>query len=337
VTTIAFDGICLGDGAITGVARSFLNALTAYAVRDHAACILLVPEGATIEPIARVRLVTAPRGALQRQRQLPRLLLSLHADLLHSSVASVPLRAPCPTIATAHDLPWLHPELDEPFGTWRPLVTRCALRSANRILAPSTMTKLDVEHLLGKRCPRVELVMHGTTIGPAPTAASTDARNGPLLVLGDDRARKNRKLLIQAHQLAKARCEDLPALTFIGPPDHYVDESQKNELLQSCRALVHVSRFEGFGMPVLEGLANGAPVVCSDLPPHREIAGDDAIFVDPDRMQSVATALMRIHTEADLRHRLASSGHQRAQQFSADHTAARWHQVHQQILQERSA
>ena len=90
-------------------------------------------------------------------------------------------------------------------------------------------------------------------------------------------------------------------------------------------------------MPVLEGLANGAPVVCSDLPPHREIAGDDAIFVDPDRMQSVATALMRIHTEADLRHRLASSGHQRAQQFSADHTASRWHQVHQQILQERSA
>jgi alpha-1,3-rhamnosyl/mannosyltransferase len=335
--TIAFDGICLGDGPATGVGRSFLNALQAYADRRETECVLLLPKDVTMQPIASVRIVAAPRGAWQRQRQLPRILRSVNARLLHSSVASVPLRGPCPTIATAHDLPWLHPELNEPGSAWRKFATQRSLRSAARVIAPSTLTKHDVEILLGKRCPPIELVMHGTARGPKPTEASTAARAGAFLVLGDDRKRKNRTRLQAAHQVARAQHDDLPDLRFCGPPNHYVNEVEKIALLQSCRALVHVSRFEGFGMPILEGLANGAPVVCSDLPPHREIAdlgenGELALFVDPQSIESIAHGLARSHLDSEWRWRMALAGHQRARDLTPQATAEQWSRIHREVL-----
>jgi len=332
VTTIAFDGACFSDGPVTGVGRSFVNALTAYAESSEHECVLLVPAGATAEPIANVRNVTAPRGTLRRQRQLPRLLRELGANLLHSSVASVPMRAPCPTIATTHDLPWLHPELHEPGSAWRQFATRYALRTAARIIAPSTMTKNDVQRLLGTRCPPIELVLHGTTLGPAPTEATTEQRNGPFLVLGDDRPRKNLDRLRVAHELATRQCADLPAIDFVGPPNRYIGETEKNVLLQTCRAVVHVSLFEGFGMPVLEGLANGAPVVCSDLSPHREIATEHALFVDSHSLEAIAAGLQRIHTDTELRWQLAQAGHARANQLQAADTAAHWQRMHAEVL-----
>jgi len=332
MTTIAFDGACFGDGPITGVGRSFVNALTAYAQVSGDDCVLLLPAGATIDPIANVRCVDAPRGGLRRQRQLPRLLRSLRANVLHSSVASVPMRSPCPTIATAHDLPWMHPDLDEPGSAWRQFATRYALRSATRILAPSTMTKLDVARLLGKRCPPIELLPHGTQPGPTPTETGTKDRSGPILVLGDDRRRKNLARLRAGHQLAKQHCQDLPELEFAGPPDRYIDEADKTALLQSCRALAHVSLFEGFGMPVLEALAHGAPVVCSDLLPHREIAGDHALFVAPRSIQSIAAGLERIHRDQDLRWQMVRSGHQRASMLQPSTTADHWLRIHREVM-----
>lgn len=337
MTTIAFDGACFRDGPVTGVARCFLNALTAYAEISPHESVLLVPNGTTVEPIANVRAVEASRGTLGRQRRLPRLLRSLHADLLHSSVASVPVRAPCPTIATTHDLPWLHPELREDGSAWHQFAIRYALRTAARILAPSTMTRRDVERLLGKRCPKVELVMHGTPLGQAPTDAGTAARSGPFLVLGDERPRKNLARVRAAHELARRTYVELPELRFVGPGHGYISETEKNLLLQNCRAVVHASLFEGFGMPVLEGLANGAPVVCSDLPPHREIAAQHAVFVDPRSLTSIAAGLARSHADDRLRWQLASNGHARAAELQSSDTAKQWLRIHDELLAEGAA
>ena len=154
---------------------------------------------------------------------------------------------------------------------------------------------------------------------------------GHFLALGDDRPRKQRDVLRAAHARALAQAPGLPPLRFVGPPDDYVDEATKWELLRDCRALVHPSRFEGFGLPVLEGLAHGAPVVCSDLPPHREIAGDSAVYAPVGDVAAFADALLAVHRDAALRARLATTGHARAADFAPERTAAAWAQTHREV------
>ncbi|MFK7741403.1 MAG: glycosyltransferase family 4 protein [Planctomycetota bacterium] len=349
---VAFDGICFGDGPITGVGRSFATALAAYAQTER--CILLQPEGIDVpdeladRPLLEV--VAAPRGRWQRQRRLPSLLRALQADLLHSSVASVPIRASCPTIATVHDLPWLHPELGETSSTWRRFATARALRSAALILAPSEQTRRDAATLLGRKAAKIVVVPHATP-QPAEPTARDETRTGPLLVLGDTRSRKNREALVRSHAAARAERHSsakahfemngpeidglepsFPDLQFVGPPDNYVSEAEKTELLRTCRALVHVSKFEGFGLPVLEGLAHGAPVLCSDLPPHRDIARDAALFVAPNDERALVDALLQIHIDRSLRQTLIAAGPQRAAAFTPAATARAWRRLHREVL-----
>lgn len=323
---VAFDGVCFGDGPITGVGRAFLTALAAYGEAFPGEGVLLVPDGATAPVVAGVAPVTAPRGALRRQLALPWLLRRLGADVLHSSVAAVPLAAPCPTIATVHDVPWLHPEAGERTSLRRRMAVRAALRSAAAVIAPSTFTRDDAHTLLG-HATTLHLIPHGIPM-PAATAV---ARDGPFLVLGDDRPRKNRTRVAAAHALAAARSDTLPALCFAGPPDAYVDEAAKARLLRTCRAVVQCSLFEGFGMPVLEAMAHGAPLVCADIPPFRELAAGVARFVDPRNPAAIAEALLQVAatTPADAG---VLAGVARARTFAATTTAAKWRALHEALV-----
>jgi glycosyltransferase involved in cell wall biosynthesis len=327
---VAFDGACLGDGPVTGVGRAFLNGLAAYAAAFTNDAVLLLPAHAPRPPIAGLRIVEAPRGALRRQLALPRLLRQLGADVLHSPVAAVPLRARCPTIATVHDLPWFHSESGERTSWWRKFATRHSLRAAAAVLAPSRFTLHDAATLAGDPA-RVHLVPHGCDRrGDEPTAEDTAHRAGPFLVLGDDRPRKNRGAIAAAHELATARSPLVPPLRFVGPPAAWVGEDEKIRLLDTCCAVVHCARFEGFGLPVLEAIAHGAPVVCSDIAPLREIAGDDAVFVDPEDTESIAAGLCRV-LEPALRTSLARNGWRRAAEFSTAVTAQRWRTLHEDL------
>ena len=324
--TIVFDGAALGDGPLTGVGRAFWSGLQAYAANTPHTCVLLVPSGAQVEAPSGVRCVAAPRGAFWRQLALPRLLRSLRADLLHSCVAAVPLRAACPTIATAHDLPWLHPELGEPSSAWRRFATVRALRAATAVVAPSRFTATDVARAARRRDVRV--IRHGT---PLAACSDANARHGPFLVLGDARPRKNLDRVRAAHAQARQLDPSLPDLQLVGPDHTWVDEAHKHTLLANCRALVHCALFEGFGLPVLEGLAHGAPVVCSDLPPLREIAGEHAQFVDPRSIDAIAAALLEVHQDLELRLRLAMPGWRRAQQYPPERVGLAWRQMHEQV------
>lgn len=323
---VVFDGVCLADGPITGVGRAFLHGVTAYAAQFPGELWLLVPAGVAPPAIAGVQDVTTPRGALRRQLALPRLLRRLGAAVLHSSVAAVPLRAPCATIATVHDLPWLEPTAGERTPLRRRCATRAALRAASAVLAPSQFTFAAARRLLGD-ARRLHHVPHGL---PPLAALPPEPRNGPFLVLGDDRPRKNRARLAAAHVLAARQRADLPPLRFVGPPHDYVDEAEKARLLRRCCALVHGALFEGFGLPVLEALQAGAPVVCSDLPPLREIAGDAAEFVDPRDIGAIVRGLLAV-LEPDRQQRLATAGPHRAAAFPIATTAAHWRELHEEL------
>ncbi len=325
---VVFDGAPLDDGPALGVARAFTEGLRAFAAIADSPPVLLLPDGATDPAIAGVEVVPAPRGAWRRQLFLPQLLRRLRADVLHSPVAAVPLLTSRPRVATVHDLPWLDPNSGETRPRRHRFAVQRSLRAADAVLAPSQFTLAAARQLV--RPDRLHLVPHGVPMptGPAPDPA---ARSGPMLALGDDRPRKNQLRVKTALALAHQADPSLPAICFAGPPYNFVDERQKGQLLRGCRALVQCSLYEGFGLPVLEGLAHGIPVLCADLPSFREIAGAAALYVDPRDVGAIARGIARICTDTALRNQLASIGPVRAAQFAPAAVATAWRRIHAAI------
>ena len=328
---VAFDGAPLDDGDALGVATSFLTGLRAYVARWPGEAVLLLPKGARDPGIATLLVVAAPRGALARQWALPRLVRKLGAKVLHSPVAAVPLGCSRPVIATVHDLPWLCEGSGESTSRRQRLATKWSLRSAAAVVAPSRFTLAAAKRLVSPTT-RLRCIPHATTL-PTTTPVDPARRQGPLLTLGDERPRKNRTRVHAAMTLARKLDDRVPEPCFAGPPYNYVDDAGKQALLRGCRALIHCSLFEGFGLPVLEGLAHGIPVLCSDLPPHREIAGDTALFVDPRDTGAIRDGIIRVCSDETRRLRLATAGPVRAADFAPGVVAAAWRALHEELCQ----
>lgn len=330
--TIAFDGGVLAAGPITGVGRSFLHALTAYARADSARVILLLPEVAEDPAIAGVETMRtrAVAGPVARRVLLPRLLRRIGADVLHTPVAAIPLGAPCPVVATLHDLPWrANTPLREAGTRLRArLAARVALDLADVVVVPSSATRADA--IAWRREPRAEVtvVPHGV---PLPRVEEGVPRDGPFLVVSDDRPRKNLARLHRAHDRAARMRPDLPPIERIGPDCRFVPEDEKHHLLRRARALLFVSLHEGFGLPVIEAFGHGTPVLCSDRKSLPEVAGDAALIVDPEDEYALAEAIVRIHEDEPLRERLARTGRARAAEFTPDRTAAHWNRIHARL------
>jgi len=330
---VVFDGSILAAGPVTGVAGSFLTTLAAYGIRMAAAGerapVLLVPDGVSAPHLPGVLMYPGPVGAVRKQLELPRLLRRLGARLFHAPVAAVPLRAGCPLVATVHDLPWHATEpLREAGCGWRHrLAVRLATRRAAAVLVPSQATADDV--LLERRTANVRVVGHGVPLPDEPAPAAN--QRGPFLVLGDDRPRKNLIAVQAAHARAKSLVPDLPDLRICGPVHGYVSEAEKVALLRSSRALLHVSLFEGFGLPVLEAFGHGLPVLCSDRKSLPEVAGDAALIVDPTDVEAIAAAMVRIHQDEELRMRLRERGRTRAARLTPETAAAAWQALHREV------
>lgn len=331
--TIAFDGAVLGAGPITGVAGSFLTTLRAYAASTPARCVLLAPRSVHVPELDGVEVIESACGRWSRQRVLPRVLREIGAQLLHCPVAALPLRAPCPTIATVHDLPWMASVPgDEPgCGTLDRLAVRLAARRAAAIVVPTAATARDLVQFAGARNEsRVHVVPHG--VRAAATPAPEDDLDGPFLVLGDDRPRKNLERVRLAHELALEDDPGLPALQLVGPGFGYLSEENKLATLRRSRALLHLSLHEGFGLPVVEAFAHGVPVLCSDIKSLREVADGAAMQISPLQLDAMASAIRRIHRDEGLRRRLRTSGLARAAMLTPENSAAGWRRVHAQVL-----
>lgn len=338
--SVVFDGAILGAGPPTGVARAFLTALAAYADHADEAPLILLPPHAPSPSLANLRELrtTAIAGPLARQFALPRLLRRLDARIFHAPFAAIPARAPCAVIATVHDLPWRARDRDdlahEPGrGLRARLALRIALARADAVLVPSHATERDVHAECKTPRARVIVVPHGVVLPPDDVACRHD---GPFLALGDDRPRKNLVRLRDAHARARAQRPSLPALDCFGPRRHagrarFVGEDEKHARIREARALVHVSLHEGFGLPVLEAMGHGTPVVCSDRASLPELAGDAALYVDPTDVGAIAEALLRIDSDEALRATLARAGRERAAAFPPERTAQAWRRLHTEL------
>jgi glycosyltransferase involved in cell wall biosynthesis len=111
----------------------------------------------------------------------------------------------------------------------------------------------------------------------------------------------------------------------------YVADAELAWLFENCFAFVYPSLFEGFGMPVLEALSLGAPVLCSNVTSLPEVAADAALYFDPGAPECIASTMALMADDADQRSRLRLAGPQRAALFSWDKSAAQLIELYDRV------
>ena len=257
---------------------------------------------------------------------LPRLLRRLRPQLGHFQHA-LPLGWRGPSVVTLHDLhferdPHVMGRLDR--LTFRTVVPRAA-RRASHVVAVSERTKRDAIELYGIPPEKITVTPHGVDPAFGPGDGTHDdyvlfvgavqARKDPLAALAAAQA-VGRRLVVAGPEKEPALARDLRDRG--ADVRGWVDKRELAGLYRRAAALVLPSRFEGFGVPVLEAMASGTPVVVSDDPALREVVGDAAA---PD----LAAAL------AD-RDRYARAGLERARRFSWEETARLTADVYRRVL-----
>jgi glycosyltransferase involved in cell wall biosynthesis len=287
----------------------------------------LVPEG--VEPIG----LAARRQELRMSWSLPRLLRRLRPALAHFQYA-LPLACPCPAVVTVHDLSFEHDanvvSRRDRF-VFRRVVPR-SVRLAARVFAVSERTRRDLIDLYGT--PPAKVVVTPNAVDPVFSPGGRP--DGYLLFVGAIQRRKNPLAAVDA-----AMQLGLP-LVVAGPEKEpelarelerrgaqlrgYVDKLGLAELYRGAACLVLPSRYEGFGLPVLEAMACGTPVVASDEPALREVGGDAAVYSDESGLPD---AIRRALADRDARSR---AGLERARLFSWDESARRAVEAYREVI-----
>ena len=288
----------------------------------------LVPNG--VEPVY----VPARLQELRMAWSVPRALKRLRPALAHFQHA-LPLRCPCPAVVTIHDLsferdPSVMPLHDRVM--FKTVVPRSAARAAH-VLAVSERTKADIVELYGIAPENITVTQNGAD----PAFSPADGSPGKyVLLVGSVEKRKN-----PLAAAAAATEVGLP-LVVAGPVRDsqlaqelerrgaqlrgYVPQDELADLYRGAACLVMPSRYEGFGLPVLEAMASGTPVVATPDSALQEVAGEAAVFVEPERL---ADGLRRALAERD---RLVAAGLDRARLFTWEETARRTVAVYLEVL-----
>jgi glycosyltransferase involved in cell wall biosynthesis len=285
----------------------------------------LLPAG--IEPVV----LRARTQELRMAVGVPRLLHRLRPRLAHF-VHSLPLRSSVPAVLTVQDLSW---ERDPSVFGWWDLATfkvfvRSSVKRARHVFAISERTKRDLVELYGTPSEKITV----TPLAPDAAFRPAQEHDSFLLFVSAIEPRKQPLDAIDAANAVGRR------LVVVGPKKDaelalelerrgadvrgYVAKEELVRLYQSAACLVFPSRYEGFGLPVVEAMACGTPVVAAPEPALQEVAGDAAVFTD-DLAEGVRRALAE-------RERRSAAGLERAKAFSWRETARLTADVYRKIL-----
>jgi len=272
----------------------------------------LVPDG--VLPV----LLATRSQELRMAWTLPRTLRRLGAALVHTQYA-LPYRCPCPAVVTIHDLSFEHGLMGRRDRLVFERVVPHAARTAARVLTVSERTKRDLVEHYGIPPERVVVTPNGVDPAFHPATQAAAARPYALAV-GAIQERKN-----QRAALAAARDAGLE-LVVVGPVkderaaaelreggarlEGYVEVERLAELYRGAACLVQSSRYEGFGLPLVEAMASGTPVVTVPDPALVEVAGEAAVVVPEAEL---AAGIRRAVEERDT---LAAKGLERARAFT---------------------
>jgi glycosyltransferase involved in cell wall biosynthesis len=276
------------------------------------------------------------------QNELPKLLRASGAPLLLSPLPEAPLLRGVRSVVLAHDLLPLRYPQPTPLLAYHLAYVPLVLHRAVRVLCNSEATAREVHGRL--KVPARRLVPIRLGFDPGLLQPLGLERQPFFLVLGRHDPHKNLARLLRAFAALPDPAREL-RLKLVGPHDRrttpslqrlaaelgiasrcdwipWVSDADRLALLNRCRALLMVSLWEGFGLPALEAMACGAPVIAARAGALPEVVGDAGLLVDPRRSEEICAAMAALEREPALPGRLAAAGPLRAAGFRWEVAAA---------------
>lgn len=355
------------SGGIPQYTRQLLAALAAVAPEhrlitlNHRKADTPVAVAANIE---HRRLWTPPHHRWE-QAALPIELWGVHADVLHLP-DFIPLFAlRTPTAITVHDLAFVrYPEILDAAARRYYGQIRRAVERADAIIAVSESTRRDLAELLGVDPGRVDLVYEAAAPQFQPLDLPPDAehtisghrlrRESFALFVGTLEPRKNLPTLLRALDLLRQRPHSEPPTLVVAGPRGWLDDDIARLVTQlrlgdavrfvggvatddlvwlynACRVYLHPELYSGFGLPILEAMQCGAPVIAADNSSLPEVAGDAARLLPAQAVEAWAAAWHEVWYDPDLRQRMRWAGQQQAARFSWSAAARETLSIYQRI------
>jgi glycosyltransferase involved in cell wall biosynthesis len=291
---------------------------------------------------------------------IPRILRKFRPDVFLSPDGWISLRTKVPTVDVIHDINFAHRPSDFPFfyrKYYNFFFPRYA-KKAKRVITVSEFSKADMVRTYGLNPQKIDVAYNGCNALYSPLSHEVQAEirkrytNGKpyFIYVGSRNPRKNIAGLLAAFEQFKANDDKEVKLLFVGEPMwgasylseqitqmQYADDlvftgRLSTEVLQmvlaSAEALMLVSFNEGFGIPVVEAMHCDVPVICSKVASLPEVAGDAALYVDPNNVDSIANAMQQIIAFPDLRKSLVMKGRMQREKFNWDLTAQKvWESI----------
>lgn len=269
---------------------------------------------------------------------LPLTLRRLGAQVFHGTDFAIPYWRSRPSVITVHDLsPWREPPVSEGASDRVRRRGPGHIRRADWVLTPTQAIASEAVARFGLDPSRVAATPLGVTpLAPGETSAVVPERPY-FLYVGSRGPRKNLNTLLQAWEDCRGhlpgwslvlagggRAAARPGVVDVGNPT----DTELAAILSAATAFVYPSYYEGFGLPVLEAMAAGLPIITSQDPALREVSADAALHVPANGAAGWASALRQIANDAPLRKILAANGQRRAAGFTWERTAELTHSTY---------
>ena len=306
-----------------------------------------------------------PQGDLFEHVSLPLTGRRLRADIYHGTFNVLPLAAPAPiTVLTIHDMAvFAHPEAyGRRFAAYGRALIRAGVHRATQILSVSDATAREIVRYLPDAGDKIVTILNGVgeefiraaSLGEGEVEAACARLSIPrpyVLFVGNLEPKKNLPRLIEAFQRLQSSIQLPHTLVIVGErlpsgPDGvpngekrrgaihftgYVEDVDLPVLYRGADLVAYPSTYEGFGMPVLEGMAAGVPVLTSSVSSLPEVAGGAAMLVDPYDVEKIATGLHRALTDHQWRATAAVAGRARAETLSWAENARQTSEVYYRL------
>jgi glycosyltransferase involved in cell wall biosynthesis len=296
--------------------------------------------------------------------QIPRVLKRHKADVFLSPDGYISLKTKVPQLAVIHDISFAHRPQDIPgFKRWyyNYFFPKFASK-ANRIATVSNYSKTDIAKTYRVNSEKIDVVYDGCNekFRPVPPEEQKLIREKYtqgvpyFLFVGALHPRKNVAGLLKAFDAFKTKSDNPTKLLIVGGEMHKTGEISetwqkmkfKNDVVFTGRvsqeklygifgaalAFTFVPFFEGFGIPILEAMNAGVPVICSNTTSMPEVGGDAVLYVEPENIKQIAATMERIASDSDLRSELIGKGFNQNMNFSWDKTASLlWESIKQTV------